>query len=33
VPLLILLAPKMAQEWLLHVAEAQPWSWFKRTFL
>ncbi|MFN8585576.1 MAG: hypothetical protein U0446_09690 [Dehalococcoidia bacterium] len=33
VPLLILLVPKMAQEWLLHVAEAQPWSWFKDTFL
>ncbi|MEZ4553992.1 MAG: hypothetical protein R3B59_08795 [Dehalococcoidia bacterium] len=33
VPLLILLVPKMGQEWLLHVAEAQPWSWFKRTFL
>ncbi|MBX7111569.1 MAG: hypothetical protein K1X87_06955 [Dehalococcoidia bacterium] len=33
VPLLILLVPKMGQEWLLHVAEAQPWSWFKDTFL
>lgn len=33
VPLLILLVPKMGQEWLLHVEEAQPWSWFKRTFL
>jgi hypothetical protein len=26
----ILLVPKMAQEYLLHFAEAQPWDWFKR---
>jgi hypothetical protein len=29
VPLLILLIPKMAQEYLLHFTEAQPWNWFK----
>jgi hypothetical protein len=29
VPLLILLIPKMAQEYLLHFAEAKPWQWFK----
>lgn len=33
VPLLILLVPKMGQEWLLHVQEAQPWTWFKERFL
>ncbi len=27
--LFILLIPKMGQEYLLHVAEAQPWDWFK----
>lgn len=32
-PLLVLLVPKMGQEWLLHVAEAQPWSWFKEHVL
>ncbi len=30
VPLLLLLIPKMAQEYLLHFAEAQPWDWTKR---
>jgi len=30
VPMLILLVPKMAQEYLLHFAEAQPWNWFKQ---
>ncbi len=29
IPTLILLVPKMAQEWLLHFTEAKPWSWFK----
>ena len=29
VPMGILLVPKMAQEYLLHFAEAQPWNWFK----
>jgi hypothetical protein len=29
VPLLILLIPKMGQEYLLHFAEAQPWNWIK----
>ncbi len=33
VPLLVLLIPKMAQEYLLHFAEAQPWNWFKRNVL
>jgi hypothetical protein len=27
--LVILYIPKLAQEYLLHVAEAQPWDWFK----
>jgi hypothetical protein len=27
--LLLLYIPKIAQEYLLHVAEAQPWGWFK----
>ena len=30
VPLVLLLVPKMAQEYLLHYAEAQPWDWIKR---
>jgi hypothetical protein len=29
IPLGLLLVPKMAQEYLLHFAEAQPWSWMK----
>jgi hypothetical protein len=33
VPLLLLLIPKMAQEYLLHFAEAQPWDWTKRHIL
>ena len=33
VPLLILLVPKMAQEYLLHFAEAQPWGWTKKHIL
>jgi hypothetical protein len=32
-PLGILLVPKMAQEWLLHFAEAQPWGWTKEHVL
>jgi len=28
-----LLIPKMAQEYLLHYAEAQPWDWIKRHIL
>ncbi len=32
-PLGLLLVPKMAQEYLLHFAEAQPWDWFKREVL
>lgn len=31
IPMAILLVPKMAQEYLLHFAEAQPWNWFKKT--
>jgi hypothetical protein len=29
IPMLILLVPKMGQEYLLHFSEAQPWNWFK----
>ena len=28
--LVILYIPKLGQEYLLHVAEAQPWDWIKR---
>jgi hypothetical protein len=31
--LAILLVPKLGQEYLLHVAEAQPWDWVKRNLL
>jgi len=30
IPLALLLMPKMAQEYLLHYREAQPWDWMKR---
>lgn len=33
VPLILLLLPKMAQEYLLHYAEAQPWDWTKEHIL
>jgi hypothetical protein len=33
VPLLLLLIPKMGQEYLLHYAEAQPWDWTKHHIL
>ncbi len=33
VPMLILLVPKMAQEYLLHFAEAHPWTWTKENIL
>lgn len=33
VPLLVLLVPKMGQEYLLHFAEAQPWDWTKDNVL
>lgn len=33
VPLVLLLVPKLAQEYLLHVAEAQPWNWIKEHLL
>ena len=29
IPMVILLVPKMGQEWLLHYTEAKPWTWFK----
>jgi hypothetical protein len=28
--LIVLYVPKLGQEYLLHVAEVQPWSWLKR---
>jgi hypothetical protein len=31
--LVILYIPKIGQEWLLHVQEAQPWGWFKDNVL
>ena len=33
IPMLLLLIPKMAQEYLLHFAEAQPWDWTKEHIL
>ncbi len=33
VMLLVLLAPKMGQEYLLHYAEAKPWGWIKHHIL
>ena len=33
IPLVLLLAPKLAQEYLLHVAEAKPWNWTKEHIL
>lgn len=33
VPLALLLVPKLAQEYLLHVAEAKPWNWTKEHVL
>lgn len=30
--LVLLYIPKLGQEYLLHVAEAQPWDWIKSTF-
>jgi hypothetical protein len=29
----MLLVPKMAQEYLLHYAEAEPWDWIKKNVL
>lgn len=31
--ILVLLGPKLGQEYLLHIAEAQPWDWVKRNIL
>lgn len=33
VPLAILTVTKLGQEYLLHVADAQPWDWFKESIL
>jgi hypothetical protein len=33
IPLVILLIPKMGQEYLLHYQEAQPWDWTKEHIL
>jgi len=33
IPMLALLVPKMAQEYLLHFAEAKPWEWTRRHIL
>jgi hypothetical protein len=33
IPLLLLLVPKMGQEYMLHFAEVQPWDWIKRNVL
>jgi hypothetical protein len=33
IPMVLLLIPKMGQEYLLHFSEAQPWNWFKRNVL
>lgn len=30
--LVVLYIPKLGQEYLLHIAEAQPWDWIKNTF-
>jgi hypothetical protein len=32
VTLVVLLIPKLAQEWLLHFAQFHPWQWLKATF-
>jgi hypothetical protein len=33
IPMAALLVPKMAQEYVLHFAEAKPWDWIKRSLL
>jgi hypothetical protein len=33
IALVLLLIPKMGQEYMLHYAEAKPWDWIKRTVL
>ena len=30
IPMILLLIPKLAQEYMLHFAEVQPWDWTKR---
>lgn len=32
-PLLLLLVPKLGQEYMLHYAEFQPWDWIKRNVI
>ena len=32
-PLVILLIPKMGQEYMLHYAEVQPWDWIKKNVI
>lgn len=29
----VLLVPKLAQEWLLHVEQLHPWFWFRQNFI
>ena len=31
--LVVLLVPKLAQEWILHVERAHPWFWFRQHFI
>jgi hypothetical protein len=33
IPMVLLLIPKMGQEYLLHYREAQPWNWIKHNVL
>ncbi len=33
VPFVLLLIPKLGQEWLLHYEKAKPWDWIKRNLL
>ncbi len=33
IPMILLLIPKMIQEYILHVAEAEPWNWTKENIL
>jgi hypothetical protein len=33
VPMVLLLIPKLGQEWLLHYEKAKPWDWIKRNLL
>jgi hypothetical protein len=33
IPFVLLLLPKLGQEYLLHYLEAKPWDWIKRNIL